>query len=235
MTTVSVVMAKPELRAPRSQLQPSPPADPQRGLLRMSLDLHDGPMQDLAAVGFALERLRRDLETLPENASSLLLQVDGIREQLAVIELSLRKVIDATGSESTGSTLASLVDAELARFARLDDAQVELQAEPEIEPATDSQLIALHRVLREALTNINKHAHAGRVEVRLYEAGDVIHLEVTDDGIGFDPVLDTRPGGVGLKGMRERLKLIGSELRVESRPGGPTTIAAAVRRWRPGT
>jgi two-component system NarL family sensor kinase len=234
MTTVSVVMAKPELRAPRSQLQPSPPADPQRGLLRMSLDLHDGPMQDLAAVGFALERLRRDLENL-ENASSMLLQVDGIREQLAVIELSLRKVIDATGVESTGSTLGSLVDAEVARFSRLDDAEVELHADAEIEPATDSQLIALHRVLREALTNINKHAHAGHVEIRLYETGDVIHLEVTDDGIGFDPALDTRQGGVGLKGMRERLKLIGSELRVESRPGGPTTIAAAVRRWRPGT
>jgi signal transduction histidine kinase len=226
-------MAKSELRVPRSHLQSS--ADPQRGLLRMSLDLHDGPMQDLAAVGFALERLRRDVESLPDDSSSLLLQVDGIREQLAVIELSLRKVIDATGAETSGSTLGSLVDAEVARFGRLDDAEVALHADSEIEPATDSQLIALHRVLREALTNINKHAHAGRVEIRLYESEDVIHLEVTDDGIGFDPALDIREGGVGLKGMRERLKLIGSELRVESRPGGPTTIAAAVRRWRPGT
>ncbi len=229
-------MAKPQFDTPRAQLQaaPPPPADAQeRGLLRMSLDLHDGPMQDLAAVGFALDRLRRDLERLPGEPSGLLLQVDGVREQLAVIELSLRKVIDATGNHVPGSTLASLVDAEVARFHRLDRAEVHLDADAEVEPATDSQLIALHRVLREALTNIHKHAHAGRVEIRLYEADDVIHLEVTDDGVGFDPS-QRRDGGLGLNGMRERLSLLGSELRVESRHGGPTTIAAAVRRWRPG-
>lgn len=202
-------------------------------MLRMSLDLHDGPMQDLVAVGFAFERLRRDLESLPGDSSSLLLQVDGIREQLAVIELSLRKVIDAPGNQAAGSTLSSLVDAEVERFERLDTAEVELHADSDIEPATDSQLIALHRVLREALTNVHKHAQASRVDIRLYEIDDVIHLEVTDDGVGFDPARHGRSGGVGLNGMRERLRLLGSELEVESRPGGGTTIAAAVRRWRP--
>jgi len=190
-------------------------------------------MQDLAAVGFALDRLRRDLAALPDDPAGLVLQVDGIREQLAVIELSLRKVVDATGDPPPGSTLASLVDAEIARFTRLDDADLELQADPAIEPATDSQLIALHRVLREALTNVHKHAHAGHVAVRLYEADDVIHLEVTDDGVGFDPAQRGRSGALGLNGMRERLRLLGSELLVDSRPGGPTTIAAAVHRWRP--
>jgi signal transduction histidine kinase len=227
-------MAKPELRITRSHLQAAPPpADAQRGLLRMSLDLHDGPMQDLAAVGFALERLRRDLESLPDESAGLLLQVDGIREQLAVIELSLRKVIDATGNQTSGSTLESLVDAEVARFKRLDKADVDLRAGTGIEPATDSQLIALHRVLREALTNVHKHAHAAHVEIRLYESDDVIHLEVSDDGVGFDPAVRGRTGGVGLNGMRERLRLLGSELQVESRPGTGTTISAAVRRWRP--
>jgi signal transduction histidine kinase len=235
MTRVSL-MAKPDVRDSRSRLQAAsaPTADTRnRGLLRLSLDLHDGPMQDLAAVGFALDRLRRDLEALRDPAG-LLLQVDGIREQLAIIELSLRKVVDATGDLALGSTLASLVDAEIARFARLDDADLDLDVDPEIEPSTDSQLIALHRVLREALTNVHKHASAMHVEVRLYETDDVIHLEVTDDGVGFDPSQRGRSGALGLNGMRERLRLLGSELRVESRPGGPTTIAAAVRRWRPG-
>ena len=54
-----------------------------------------------------------------------------------------------------------------------------------IETETDSQRIALHRVLREALTNINKHARAENVTVRLYEQEDVIYLQVSDDGIGF--------------------------------------------------
>jgi signal transduction histidine kinase len=236
MTTVSLKMAKPDIHEPRTRFEaaqrPSS-AVQERGLLRLSLDLHDGPMQDLAAVGFALDRLRRDVEALPVDQAGLLLQVDGIREQLAVIELSLRKVVDSTGNQVPGSTLASLLDAEIARFTRLDDAELELDADAEIEPATDSQLIALHRVLREALTNVHKHARAAHVEVRLYECDDVIHLEVTDDGVGFDPSRRGRTGALGLNGMRERLRLLGSDLRVESRPGGPTTIAAAVHRWRP--
>jgi signal transduction histidine kinase len=205
----------------------------ERGVIRLSLDLHDGPMQDLAAVGFAFDRLRRELETLPGDTSTLLMQVDGIREQLAVIELSLRHVVETTANGSPRSTLASLIHDEVARFTRLDDATVELHVDESVEPATDSQLIALHRVLREALTNVHKHADAGLVEIRVYESGDVIHLEVTDDGAGFDASQRPPGGGLGLDGMRERLRLLGSELRVSTQPGGPTTIAAAVRRWRP--
>lgn len=203
----------------------------ERGLLRLSLDLHDGPMQDLAALGFAFDRLRRELESLPGDTSMALAQVDALREQLAVVELSLRSVVETT-AKTTRSTLAALVDEEVARFERLDAAVVELHVDANVEPATDSQLIALHRVLREALTNVHKHARASRVEITLYEAGEVIYLEVRDDGVGFDAA-QRREGGLGLDGMRERLRLLGSTLRVSSRPGGPTTIAAAVRRWRP--
>ena len=90
-----------------------------------------------------------------------------------------------------------------------------------IEPETDSQRIALHRVLREALTNVNKHAGASHVTVRLYEQDDVIYLQVSDDGVGFDPVVARgRSDSLGLNGMYERLRLLGSELSVDSRPAG---------------
>jgi len=107
--------------------------------------------------------------------------------------------------------------------------------DPQIETETDSQRIALDRVLHEALTNIHKHARANKVTVRLHEEGDMIYLVVTDDGIGFTPeILRRGPAhGFGLDGMHDRLRLLGSTLRVESAPGGPTTITAAVRRWRP--
>lgn len=218
-------MAQPNVEVVRSHAH-------ERGLLRLSLDLHDGPMQDLAALGFAFDRFRREIETLPGDTSMLLSHLDGIREQLAVVELSLRSVVETTAAATPRSTLASLVEEEVARFERLDGAVVELDVDPTVEPATDSQMIALHRVLREALTNVHKHARASQVEITLYEAGDVIYLEVRDDGVGFDPA-QRREGGLGLDGMHERLRLLGSTLRVSSRPGGPTTVAAAVRRWRP--
>ena len=86
-------------------------------------------------------------------------------------------------------------------------------------------------MLREALTNINKHAHASAVSIRLFESGEVVYLVVTDDGVGFDP--GELHGGLGLGGMHDRLQLLGNKLEVESRPGGPTKVTAAVRRWRP--
>ena len=104
-----------------------------------------------------------------------------------------------------------------------------------IETETDSQRIALHRVLREALTNINKHADAQNVGVQLFESDDVVYLRVTDDGVGFDPsaTRGDSTSGLGLNGMYDRLRLLESTLELESRPGGPTTVTAAVRRWRP--
>jgi two-component system sensor histidine kinase UhpB len=227
-------MAEPHTTTSLGRLQPvSTPA--QRGLRRLSLDLHDGPMQDLAAVGFALERLRRDVSQLPEGSHELSLQVDGIRDQLSTIESALRELAGDQTDRVWETTLAQLVTEEVSRFEQLDDAVVTLEMEDPIETETDSQRIALQRVLREALTNVYKHARAGNVTVRLYEERDVVYLQVIDDGIGFTPEILRRgaTNGLGLEGMYDRLQLLGSTLQIESSPGGPTTVTAAVRRWRP--
>jgi two-component system NarL family sensor kinase len=228
-------MAEPHPKTRLGRLQPvSTPA--QRGLRRLSLDLHDGPMQDLMAVGFALENLRRDVADLPiEVRVELGTQVDGIREQLSAIEVTLRRLAGDQTDRACETALTQLVADEVARFEQFGGARTTLEMDSKIETETDSQRIAIHRVLHEALTNIHKHARARNVTIRLYEDRDVIYLEVTDDGIGFTPEILRRGAteGLGLEGMYDRLRLLGSTLQVESRPGGPTTIAAAVRRWRP--
>jgi len=202
-----------------------------RRLLRLSLDLHDGPMQDLMALGFSLERLRRDIEELPGDTEPLGTQIDGIREQLSDIEVALREMASAEAHNARGASLAELIAEEIARFRRLDDAELQLDIDETLETETDSQRIVLHRVLREALSNINKHAQAAIVSIQLFEADDVIYLRVGDNGVGFDPAGEH--GGLGLSGMQDRLRLLGSRLDIDSRPGGPTTVTAAVRRWRP--
>ncbi len=187
------------------------------------------------AVGFSLERLRRDIEELPLETEGLGVQVDGIREQLSDIEVALREMASAQAGRARAESLAELVAGEVARFRRLDDAEIHVDVDEEIETETESQRIVLHRVLREALTNINKHADAQNVGVQLFESDDVVYLRVTDDGVGFDPsaTRGDSTSGLGLNGMYDRLRLLESTLEVESRPGGPTTVTAAVRRWRP--
>ena len=88
---------------------------------------------------------------------------------------------------------------------------------------------ALYRIGQEALHNVVKHANASNATIRIGADGDRVRLSVIDDGVGFEP--DAVPRGhFGLIGMRQRVDLVGGELRVESRAGGGTHIEAAVPR-----
>ncbi len=80
--------------------------------------------------------------------------------------------------------------------------------------------LALYRILQEALKNVEKHARARHVTVRLRQQGDFVQLTIKDDGIGFDP--DHRPArrkgksGLGLLSMRERAIYVGGAFKVKS-------------------
>ncbi len=89
----------------------------------------------------------------------------------------------------------------------------------------------LYRVAQEALTNARKHARTDRARVALARRGEAIHLEVKDEGRGFDPSSPTTNGPgerVGLAGMRERVALLGGELKITSEPGKGTLVVAEV-------
>jgi two-component system sensor histidine kinase UhpB len=86
--------------------------------------------------------------------------------------------------------------------------------------------LALYRVAQEALTNVVRHARASAVTVRLSRSGRQVTLEVQDDGIGFDAASPQRPGGLGLAGMRERMALIGGDVRIHAQAGRGTRIVA---------
>ncbi len=82
---------------------------------------------------------------------------------------------------------------------------------------------ALYRITQEALHNITKHAQAGSARVRLVIRDRGVLLEVSDDGVGFDPA--AVPGGhLGVAGMRARAGLIGGRLEIESSAGRGTRL-----------
>ncbi|WP_217446496.1 two-component regulator propeller domain-containing protein [Myxococcus sp. CA040A] len=92
--------------------------------------------------------------------------------------------------------------------------------------------IVVFRVIQEAVTNALRHAKARRIDVRLESVGQLIRLEVRDDGKGFevDQVLTGRaPGSFGVFGMQERVRDLGGRFEVTSRPGEGTRVVAEVR------
>lgn len=89
--------------------------------------------------------------------------------------------------------------------------------------------LALYRVAQEALSNATRHAQAATVSVTLAGSPQQVTLEICDDGVGFDPaapVADNEHHGLGLLGMRERMRMIGGELAIYSAPGAGTRVAA---------
>ncbi len=91
---------------------------------------------------------------------------------------------------------------------------------------------ALLRVAQEALRNVHKHSGTDRVQVSLDRGASSVRLEVRDCGRGFEPDRLTAGSGpgerVGLEGMRERIKLLGGVLRIQSEPGRGTSVKAEV-------
>ncbi len=84
--------------------------------------------------------------------------------------------------------------------------------------------VTLLRAAQEALSNVHKHARAGKVDLTLSYMDDLIVLDVQDDGAGFGPAAPDDGGGFGLRAMRERVEQLGGRLLVESTAGAGTTL-----------
>jgi signal transduction histidine kinase len=98
----------------------------------------------------------------------------------------------------------------------------------------EPQASALFRILQESLTNVAKHAHAKRVEVRLERSGDDAVLTVVDDGVGMDTAARPNPRSFGLRGIGERVMLLGGEVKITSRPGAGTALVVRIPLARAG-
>lgn len=207
-----------------------------RDLVRMALDLHDGPLQDLTVLGFAIGRLQRTLEGIDGDTSQAAHELSEVQRQLGAIETTLRVVAKNGDATPESTTAIELIDKEIVRFKSHCQATVEIRVVGDVEPATASQRIVMHRVLRESLSNVARHSSAKNVRISVVEADDAINLTIDDDGIGFDPGAITSSEGrvqIGLAGMRHRLELLDGALTVISSRGGPTSVRASIKKWKP--
>jgi signal transduction histidine kinase len=204
----------------------------------MAFDVHDGPMQDLIAIGYRLQTLRATMIGSRGEVAvdRLAAEFDELGDQLAGAEKTLRSMMFSLEETAAARPdLMTVVAEHAASFKQRSAAAVEVIAEGNLELLTDSQQIAFVRVLQESLSNVAKHASAAKVTIEVRGTEQALLLRICDDGRGFDPEERCGEGTahIGLDAMRERLRLIGSTLSVESRIGGPTTISAVIEKWRP--
>lgn len=194
---------------------------------RIGMDLHDGVMQSIYAVGLNLEDCIERLKSSPEEAE------EGIERAIN----SLNNVIKDIRSyifdlRPKVSVVADLPDA-IRQL--VDDVRVNtlMKTNFDVEGGvkgliTQNQAVALFHIAQEALNNVSKHSGADSVTVRLQADEHAVTVEVTDNGKGMD--LSQGPGHErhGLRNMRDRARSVGADLFIESEPGKGTTVRAVL-------
>jgi signal transduction histidine kinase len=213
----------------------------ERRVARLGFDLHDGPIQELAALAGDLRLFRAQLSRVAadhEHGDVLLGRIDDLEARLVGLDHELRELTrSAESSALMTRSFPDLLAEELQALAGRRKIATELAVRGRLDSLTASQRIALLRLVQEALTNVREHSGASRVSVTVSTGRTHVNAEVTDDGRGFDVertlVQAARKGRLGLVGMNERIRLLGGRFDVQSSRGGPTTISAMIPRWRP--
>ncbi|MFI6390044.1 histidine kinase [Nonomuraea sp. NPDC050540] len=186
-------------------------------LQRIERDLHDGTQARLVTIAMQVGLARESLADDPEAVARLLEQAhetteEAMAELRAVLQTIYPPILADRGLDGALTALAARsnvpVHFELADLGALS-ASVEAVA---------------YYVIAEALTNVTKHAAATRATLRVERTADVLSIEVTDDGGGG---ADERRGS-GIAGIRRRVAALDGSVRLDSPPGGPTTLAVQV-------
>jgi signal transduction histidine kinase len=182
---------------------------------RLARELHDETGQALTSILLGLRAVEDagNSDDLRQAASDLRELVVATLQDVRRLAVQLRpKALDDFG-------LVPALERLVQTFSESTDIRVALEAQLGDERLPAEVETTLYRIVQEALTNIVKHAEAANVSILLVRAKGSATLVIEDDGQGFDPD-ETREGGLGLVGMRERAELHEGRLRIESAAGG---------------
>ncbi|MES1213792.1 MAG: PAS domain S-box protein [Singulisphaera sp.] len=187
----------------------------------VAYELHDGPVQYVTAALMHLETARRDKRDVsPEGAAAfdtaLNLLRDTISEARRMINGLQPMLLDESGlAPAIECLINDHFDPQIVQF------EHQLRSE-RLTPLIEG---ILFRICQEALTNATKHSQAKHVRVRLTQEHSWVRLEVVDQGVGFDMEQATATNSFGLRGIRERARLLGGHALVDSAPGRGTRVA----------
>lgn len=195
---------------------------------RVAADLHDGPLQSLIGLEMRLAAARSLVERDPQSA---LRELGELAEAAAAVVAEFR-AFQRTLSPPPVVTndLGALARRLIEDFAASSGLKVRFQAPNRPLIAPPETCLEVVQILREALANVRKHAHARSVKVSLAEGGE---LTIEDDGVGF-PVSgrfsleELQAYGAGPRSIVQRVRNLGGALTLESRPGQGSRLAVRV-------
>jgi len=205
----------------------------ERLLMRIAQDLHDGPAQDVSLALLRLEAVGGS-EGEPGRAASAEADIQLMRAALSGAIKDIREI--AAGlrlPEMEGLSLAEVVERAVQEHREKTGNRVTVSVASGPPASGLPAKIAVYRVVQEALNNSYQHAGVDEEEVDLRVSQGSLRLEVRDRGVGLEGSAGPRGEAkgrapLGLRGMRERVEMLGGTLEVVSEPGSGTTVRAVI-------
>ncbi|WP_240923755.1 ATP-binding protein [Mangrovimonas sp. CR14] len=186
---------------------------------RISQELHDGVLGRLFGTRLTLDSLNMmSNEEAIETRGKYIHSLKEIEEDIRKVSHELNT--DFVAGSGYFDIIKTLVETQTEayglKFELYNDSSIDW------DDVSNKTKIHIYRIVQESLQNIYKHAQATKVEISFKAKKDVICLEISDDGLGFD--VEKSRKGIGLKNMTSRVKEIDGEFHVESQPGAGTTL-----------
>jgi signal transduction histidine kinase len=194
--------------------------------VRIARELHDDIDQRLALLALNLELAKRNV---PASGNDLARQIEDASRQVADVVRDIQALshrlhsrnLELLGLEATAKSYCK-------EFSDLSGIRVDFRCENVPNDLPREIALCLFRVLQEAAQNAIKHSGSQDLQVSLKVEADELELIVKDSGIGFEPGKAIQEQGLGLASMRERVKLVGGELLIDSRLRSGTAVQARV-------
>lgn len=192
---------------------------------RIGMDLHDGVIQSIYAVGLNLETIHLLMDQDPAKAQELISQaIAGLNDAIRDIRNFILDLRPRRFQGDLAGGLAQLVREFQANTMVKVEVQVSDQLPGSLPPSVS---LAIFLTAQEALANIARHARASKVRLELEDSGKAVTLSVVDDGQGFDVLQQHQMMGHGLANMRARAEELHGSFEVSSVPGTGTSISLA--------
>ncbi|HEY2118403.1 MAG TPA: PAS domain S-box protein [Candidatus Acidoferrum sp.] len=192
---------------------------------RIARELHDSVGQLLAAIGMNISKVAREKEKLSPQAEKCVEEnqklVEQIQSEIRTLSHLLHPpLLDEIGLESA---IRWFIDG----FTQRSKIDVSLDMPPRLSRMTSESELAIFRIVQESLTNIHHHSGSRSARIQLAQGDGHVHCKISDDGVGIplEKQLELNSCGVmgvGIRGMRERIRQLGGTLQIESNGKGTT-------------
>jgi len=198
---------------------------------RLSRDLHDGISQWLVSIKLQIEAgIIRLSSSKPEQQQAAQAVFEHAADQLSNVMGEVRRIShDLRPAILDDLGLAAALHHLCQEYTLSSGTPVHFEASGCTDSLPDVANTVLFRVAQEALTNIERHAGAGRIDIGLAGEADGVTLRIADDGAGFDAegIAEHPKRGIGLRNMMERMEAIGGRFEIVSSSGGTVLTAYA--------